>query len=118
MQNENLLRIGADINKQIEKYSQDGQKWAFKDAEARFWEQNLKSIRSQEEVGFMEQGKSATASEKYALSSEAYQDALKEFKKCKGEANELYISLKAIEMTITAQMSLNKVAVAGGRLYS
>jgi len=117
MQNENLLRIGTDINKQIHKYSEDGRKWAFKDAEARFWEQNLKSIRAEQEVKCIEEGKSATASEKYALASDAYKEALMQFKECKGEANDLYISLKAIEMTITAQMSLNKVAVAGGRLY-
>lgn len=116
MNREEVLKLGRDIDELIYKYHDFGQKHAMQNSMAWFKEQSMKIILKEKMSEFLKDN-NVSQSEIKALASKEYKDAVNETAEAKKLANSLSIDIKTIEFKLMAQFSLNKLAVAGGKIY-
>ena len=103
-----LSQINRDMEVLLEKFRKSGEQLAEADAAEKYGENMISVVRARIETEFMEQGKSATESEKRAKSDPRYNDFLKKYKEVRLNKMKALAEHEDNRNRIMYQMSMNK----------
>ena len=106
-----LAEINEDMNKLLEKFRKSGEKLAEADAAEKYGENMISVVRARIEIEFMEQGKSATESEKRAKADPKFEDYLKQYKEVRLEKMKALAEHEDNRNRIMFKMSMNKAVM-------
>ena len=103
-----LSQINRDMEVLLEKFRKSGEQLAEADAAEKYGENMISVVRARIETEFMEQGKSATESEKRAKADPRYNDFLKKYKEVRFNKMKAQAEHEDNRNRIMYQMSMNK----------
>jgi hypothetical protein len=106
-----LAEINEDMNKLLEKFRKSGEKLAEADAAEKYGENMISVVRARIETEFMDQGKSATESEKRAKADPKFEDYLKKYKEVRLEKMKALAEHEDNRNRIMFKMSMNKAVM-------
>ena len=106
-----LAEINEDMNKLLEKFRKSGEKLAEADAAEKYGENMISVVRARIETEFMDQGKSATESEKRAKADPKFEDYLKQYKEVRLEKMKALAEHEDNRKRIMFKMSMNKAVM-------
>ena len=77
-----LIEINKDTETLLDKFRESGERLAEADAAEKYGENMISVVRARIEIQFMNEGKSATESEKRAKADPRFEQYLREYNKC------------------------------------
>jgi hypothetical protein len=104
----NLSQINRDMEVLLEKFRKSGEQLAEADAAEKYGENMISVVRARIETEFMEQGKSATESEKRAKADPRFKEYLQKYKEVRFNKMKAQAEHEDNRNRIMYQMSMNK----------
>jgi len=106
-----LAEINKDMNQLLQDFRQSGEVLAEADAAEKYGENMISVVRARIETEFMDQGKSATESEKRAKADTKFEDYLKQYKEVRLEKMKALAEHEDNRNRIMFKMSMNKAVM-------
>jgi hypothetical protein len=106
-----LAEINRDTNQLLNDFRQSGEKLAEADAAEKYGENMISVVRARIETEFMNQGKSATESEKRAKADPRFEQYLKEYEKVRLNKMKAQAEHEDNRNRIMFKMSMNKAVM-------
>ena len=106
-----LSEITRDMDKLLDAFRKSGEELAEADAAEKYGENMISVVRARIETEFMDQGKSATESEKRAKASEKYKEFLKQYREVRLNKMKALAKHEDNRNRIMFQMSMNKAVM-------
>ena len=106
-----LAEINKDMNQLLQDFRQSGEVLAEADAAEKYGENMISVVRARIETEFMDQGKSATESEKRAKADPRFKEYLKQYKEVRYNKMKAQAVHEDNRNRIMFKMSINKAVM-------